>query len=383
MARFIVEADGGSRGNPGPAAYGAVVRDAASGVELVAVGEHIGEATNNVAEYRGLIAGITEALNLDAHAEIEVRMDSKLVVEQMSGRWKIKHPDMKQLAMEANALVPRERISFTWIPRAQNSAADAMVNKALDSALQGGPDLVRSDQDAELAEDVVGDIVEKLSASKVKLSGWTHAGPLTTTVLARHGSTNYSLEKRFSGSGGVDMPLNDIGEAQARALAHELRQREPFDRIISSPILRTQQTAQIVADSLGMTFELEPGIRECAYGEWDGHTWDEVESRWPNELHAWLSDFNTPPPGGESLSEVNERVREAVTRIVQTHEHERVLLVSHVTPIKVVMATALAAPISAQFRMELRPCSITTVNWYPNGHSSVFGFGESAHLRDI
>ena len=382
MATFIVEADGGSRGNPGPAAYGTVVRDAA-GALLVGIGEYIGEATNNVAEYRGMIAGITAALELDANATIEVRLDSKLVVEQMSGRWKIKHPDMRELAMQANALIDRSRVSFTWVPRAQNAAADAMVNRALDSALQGGPTLIRTDAQEAAAEDVVGDIEAKLAESKVKVSGWVHAGPVTTTVLARHGSTNYSLEKKFSGSGGADMPLNDVGEAQARALAHELRQREALDLIIASPILRTRQTAQFVADALGVDVVIEPGIAECAFGEWDGFTFGEVEERWPHEMHAWLADPDVAPPGGESLNQVNARVRAAIERITAEHEHQRVLLVSHVTPIKLTVAAALNAPLATQFRMELRPCSITTVNWYPNGHASVFGFAESAHLRGI
>ena len=383
MATFIIEADGGSRGNPGPAAYGAVVRDGSSGALLVEIGEYIGEATNNVAEYRGVIAGITEALGLDANATIEARLDSKLVVEQMSGRWKIKHPDMRELALQANALIEAKRITYVWVPRAENATADAMVNEALDSALQGGPTLIRRIGGVDDAQDVVGDIEEQLNVSKTKLTGWLHSGPMTATVLARHGSTNYSLERRFSGSGGADMPLNEIGESQARALAHELRQREPFDAIVASPILRTRQTAQIVADALGLGIEIEPGIAECAFGDWDGYTFAEVEKRWPSEMHAWLSDPAVPPPGGESLVDVTKRVNEARERIIAAHEHQRVLLVSHVTPIKVVVNTAIGAPLEAQFRMELKPCSISTVHWYPNGHASLFGFAESAHLRGL
>ena len=108
-ATFIVEADGGSRGNPGPAGYGAVVLDAATGETLAEVAEYIGVATNNVAEYKGLIAGLRAAKELDAAAVIHVRMDSKLLVEQMSGRWKIKHPDMKPLAAEAAGIFPTGR----------------------------------------------------------------------------------------------------------------------------------------------------------------------------------------------------------------------------------------------------------------------------------
>ena len=126
-----MEADGGSRGNPGPAAYGALVRDADSGVVLAREGLAIGVATNNVAEYRGLIAGLEMAQALDPDAAVEVRMDSKLVIEQMAGRWKIKHPDMKPLALRAGRVRPIE-VTWVWVPRAENSAADALVNAALD-----------------------------------------------------------------------------------------------------------------------------------------------------------------------------------------------------------------------------------------------------------
>lgn len=128
---LIVEADGGSRGNPGPAAYGALVRDALTSSVLAAEGLPIGRATNNVAEYRGLIAGLEMARELDPEAALEVRMDSKLVIEQMAGRWKIKHPDMKPLALEAARLRPAS-VTWTWVPREDNKAADTLVNRALD-----------------------------------------------------------------------------------------------------------------------------------------------------------------------------------------------------------------------------------------------------------
>ena len=130
--RFVVEADGGSRGNPGPAGYGALVRDAATGEVLAEVGEAIGRATNNVAEYRGLLAGLRAAAALDPGATVEVRMDSKLVVEQMSGRWQVKHPGMRDLANQARAVLPPGQVTYTWVPRALNAAADRLANQAMD-----------------------------------------------------------------------------------------------------------------------------------------------------------------------------------------------------------------------------------------------------------
>ena len=135
--RYVVEADGGSRGNPGPAGYGTVVRDGLDGQPLAERAEAIGRATNNVAEYSGLIAGLRAAAELGARA-VDVRMDSKLVVEQMSGRWRVKHPDLKPLALTAAALVRDfDEVTFTWIPRARNAHADRLANEAMDHAARG------------------------------------------------------------------------------------------------------------------------------------------------------------------------------------------------------------------------------------------------------
>jgi ribonuclease HI len=135
--RLVAEADGGSRGNPGPAAYGALVRDPVTGEVLAEDAEYLGVTTNNVAEYSGLIAALTAAKAIDPTARVHVRMDSKLVVEQMSGRWKIKHEDMRRLALEARAILPRDQVTYEWIPRAENSAADRLANEAMDLAAKG------------------------------------------------------------------------------------------------------------------------------------------------------------------------------------------------------------------------------------------------------
>ncbi|MFJ8029539.1 bifunctional RNase H/acid phosphatase [Streptomyces sp. NPDC096032] len=137
MREFIVEADGGSRGNPGPAGYGAVVSDAATGETLTEAAEYIGVATNNVAEYRGLLAGLRAAHALDPAARVHVRMDSKLVIEQMSGRWKIKHPAMKPLATEARSVLPPDQVFYEWIPRERNKHADRLANEAMDAGAKG------------------------------------------------------------------------------------------------------------------------------------------------------------------------------------------------------------------------------------------------------
>jgi ribonuclease HI len=134
MARhFVITADGGSRGNPGPAAFGAVVYENEKIVKEV--GAAIGVASNNVAEYQGLIAGLKAANEIDPAATILVKMDSKLVVEQMSGRWKVKHPNMKELAKQAFASHDPKLVSYQWIPREENSHADSILNDVLDSGM--------------------------------------------------------------------------------------------------------------------------------------------------------------------------------------------------------------------------------------------------------
>ena len=157
-----MEAAGGSRGNPGPTAYGAVVRDAATGVILAELAEYLGVVTNNVAEYRGAIAGLWHAREIDPAANIEVRLDSKLIVEQMSGRWKIKHKDMQSLALEARGIFPAGQVSYTWVPREQNRLADALVNEMIDGALARGERLIRridgAPSEDTSADDVVGSV---------------------------------------------------------------------------------------------------------------------------------------------------------------------------------------------------------------------------------
>ena len=136
MRVLIVEADGGSRGNPGVAGYGALVQDAATGVVVAERAGYLGIATNNVAEYRGLIAGLRAARAIDPAARLDVRLDSQLLVRQMKGEWKVKHPDMKVLWAQAQASIRGASVTFTWAPRAQNSRADALANEAMDTRIE-------------------------------------------------------------------------------------------------------------------------------------------------------------------------------------------------------------------------------------------------------
>ncbi len=363
--RLIVEADGGSRGNPGPAGFGALVRE--GDLVLAERAAAIGTATNNVAEYRGLIAGLEAAREIAPQAEIDVRMDSKLVVEQMSGRWKVKHEGMRALAREAAALVGSfPKVTFTWIPRAQNAAADALANAAMDAAAQGR---VWSPSDTALPEPAPIPARSALAGSSRPLgSGWGRpSGAPTTTVLLRHGQTPLSIEARFSGVGS-DPELTELGRAQAREAGERLAGQQ-FDAVISSPLRRAAETARVVASGREIVFE--DGFRETDFGAFEGLTFAEVHRTSPDELAAWLADPNVAPPGGESFVETDKRVGAALASLAERYPDSRLLIVSHVTPIKLLVRRALEAPMSALYRMHLELCSVTSIDWYPDGPAVV------------
>ena len=134
MTKATLYADGGARGNPGPAGSGAVLIDE-RGVVIAEMRRSLGHATNNVAEYTGLIIGLEEALRRGVD-DLDVRLDSLLVVQQMNGVWKIKHPGLRPLALRAGELLARfPRRTIAHVPRELNALADAQVNRAIDEAL--------------------------------------------------------------------------------------------------------------------------------------------------------------------------------------------------------------------------------------------------------
>ncbi len=369
--RLVVEADGGSRGNPGPAGYGAVVRDADTDEVLRETAEAIGVASNNVAEYRGLIAGLRAAAELDP-AEVEVRMDSKLVVEQMSGRWKVKHPDMQVLAREAAAVVRTlPLVRFVHVPRARNAHADALANQAMDDAARGLDWTPR----IEVPEP------EPRPTPQEQERGWmAPTGAATTTWLLRHGETPLSPQKRFSGVGEVS--LTERGEAQAAAAAPRVAGLG-VDVIVSSPLTRAMQTASVVAQKAGLDVAVDDGLRETDWGHWEGLTFAEVQQRWPRELTAWLADPDVAPPGGESFAATARRVRQARDRLLASYGGASVLVVSHVTPIKTLLRLALEAPPAALYRMHLDPASLSQAAWFPDGTAVVRLLNDTSHLADM
>jgi broad specificity phosphatase PhoE/ribonuclease HI len=389
--RLVVEADGGSRGNPGPAGYGAVVRDADTGQVLAERAASLGRTTNNVAEYNGLLAGLRAAAELDP-ASVDVRMDSKLVVEQMSGRWRVKHPDLQPLHAEGRALVAAlPRVTFEWIPRERNAYADRLANEAMDAAAEGRVWRARSEtvpaEPAAAAGSGAGSGGEAEGAEAAEAAGapkgddgyLADTSAPTRMVLVRHGSTELS-GLRYSGR--VDPELNAKGLAQARALAARLAPlAADHPVVVSSPLARAVATATAIADALGTDVRTDDGLLETDFGEWEGRTFAEVKQRWKAERKAWRTDSSVAPPGGESVNEVARRVRAARDRLIAAHPGGTVIAVSHVTPIKLLLCAALAAPTSSVFRMHLDTASVSTVDWYPDRVPLVRLVNDTAHLR--
>jgi ribonuclease H / adenosylcobalamin/alpha-ribazole phosphatase len=372
--RLIVEADGGSRGNPGPAGYGAVVRDAETGEVLAERAAALGTTTNNVAEYQGLIAGLRAAVEL-APSAVEARLDSKLVVEQLSGRWKVKQPHLQPLAAEATALARSlPDVRFTWVPRARNTHADRLANEAMDAAAVG-----REWRASSTVDDAPkGAGTPQGTASSLKTPSWTaRQSPATKMLLLRHGETEYSVQRRFSGRG--DPPLTERGLAQAAAAAKRLAQLD-VSAVLTSPLSRATATAAAVAAAAGLEPIVDDGLIEIDFGEWEGLTSQEVRDGWPSELDSWMSSTDHTAPGGESLDEVGRRVRKARDRAIATYPARTVVLVSHVTPIKALLRMGLGAGPSIMSRLHLDVASLSIVDWYADGQASVRLANDTSHL---
>lgn len=379
---LIVEADGGSRGNPGRAGSGAVVINADTGEVILEVAKFIGVATNNVAEYLALKAGLEGAIHINPAARILVRMDSKLVIEQMSGTWKIKHPDMIQLAAEVQKIARGHDIKWMWIPREENTRADALANKAMDEGI-----------DSEISsegETLRSPIVEfnQSGPSSVRAPGGVTA-PLTTVVLIRHGRTHLTESKRISGRGGEDPKLSDLGRIDARLAAEAIAQigksgpwsyLSPVSAIVSSPIQRTQDTANIIANEIGLPVSINEDIAEISFGDWDGFTNEEVKLKWPAEFSAWQGSWDAAPPNGESLKDFDARVTRGLLAIVEAHAGKTVAIVSHVMPIRGIARKAMEGGVSAYWSPQISPCSISIMRFWGDQAAEVITLNSTSHL---
>lgn len=334
-----MEADGGARGNPGPAGYGAVVRSVETGEVLAERSGSLGITTNNVAEYSGLIAGLEAAREIGA-ASVEVRMDSKLVIEQMTGRWQIKHPGLRPLAARAASLQAEfDTVTYQWVPRERNRHADALANKAMDSV------------------------------------GFEPRPTTTATrlLLVRHGATPYTEEKKYSGRG--DVPLSDTGRQQASHVGRRVASLGPTVAY-SSPLSRCTDTAALIR----VPVVTDDDLIECDFGEWEGMTFTDVRATYQDQLNEWLASTAIAPPGGESFEAVTARVTAFLSRVRAAHPGQTVAVVSHVSPIKLLLRDALAASDAFLHRLFLDAAGLSIVDYYPDGGVAVRTVNDIAHL---
>lgn len=379
--KLVIFADGGSRGNPGIAGSGTAVYSADRKQLLREIAYVVGtKSTNNVAEYHGLLRGLEAAVEMGAD-DVDFYMDSKLVVEQMNGRWKIKHPDMQALALEARKLIDQiGSFTLTWVPRAKNKAADALSNVAMDAAAAGAPVGIVG-----AGEEVTAD------TAAPQPSDWmTEQGPVTRFILVRHGQTEMSAAKQYSGH--ADPELTELGKKQALAAAQALAETQ-VDAIVCSPLKRCQQTAQAIAASVRPahpdgtegekpSIETVEGLIEVDFGLWEGKTFAQAHAT-DEELHSqWLEDPSVACPGGESLQQVHRRVRKTRQELQETYAGKTVVVVSHVNPIKSFIRQSLdAGPVTFN-RLFLDLASISIAEFWDGG-SMLRGFNDVGHLRAL
>ena len=391
--RVVMYADGGSRGNPGPAGYGSVVL-APDGTVLAERAASLGRVTNNVAEYSGLIAGLEAARELGA-SRVDVRMDSKLVVEQMSGRWQVKHPDMKPLARKASGLVRDfEKVTFEWVPRAQNTHADRLANEAMDAAKEGrtwvravgdgavdgalSVDLESAggtDGEARLRLDAAADTAPTVQDPAAALP-FLRTGA-TTFLLVRHGETTWGADARFAGR--EDVPLTARGARQAQAVAARIRPLAP-SIVLTSPLQRCRTTAEAIAGAARVRVVVEERLNDGLLGEWTGLRAVEIAQRWPAEFASWRSDPDAEPPGGESFTGIRERIRPVLNETVESFRGHTVVLVTHAATSKMILATALNVDSAMGYRVRVDTGSLTGFTVEPAGTVLVWVVNDTGHL---
>ncbi|MEU9188096.1 histidine phosphatase family protein [Streptomyces sp. NPDC048484] len=315
MRELIVDPGGGSRGNPGPAGYGAVVTDAAPGEP-----------------------GETPAERAESAEPTERAEPGERAGRPDPSRSEAPHKGRGELRAQPE---PAGSPPTTSSPPTTGSGPTTESPPTTDSprnVAQPPPDLSTP----------------------------------TTFVLLRHGETPLTSQKRFSGSGGSDPVLSDAGRHQAERVASELAARGTVQAIASSPLTRCRETAEIVAAALGLGVRIEDGLRETDFGAWEGLTFAEVRERHPDDMNAWLGSADAAPTGGgESFETVARRVTRARDDLLAAYASRTVLLVSHVTPIKTLVRLALGAPPESLYRMEVSAASLSAVAYYADGNASV------------
>lgn len=418
--RLIVEADGGSRGNPGVAGYGALVQDVATGELLAERAAPLGKESNNVAEYSGLIAGLQAVvdLGLAEKANVAVRMDSKLVIEQMAGRWKIKHEAMRRLALEARDLVHDIQrqggsISWQWIPRGENKAADALSNDGMDgltirrdhvepaasAATVRAPKATAAETKSTQGDSAQGSLFDDPVAdssgadndsgtpvAEVAMSARASLVGETRIYLVRHGVTDFTLASKLDGRGGSNPELAPEGLAQAAAVGQAMKDRLAHDGIndavvLTSTLRRAQQTGGAIAEQLGVEAAVDEDWDEQAFGDWDGMSMADLAGQSREDLKSLWSDVDYSRPGGESHRALATRVIAALHRAVAMGD--TVIVATHRKPLLCVLSEVLGMDHERVWALATDPASITALDIWPDGGARVAFLNDTHHLQSL
>lgn len=367
---IFVYADGASRGNPGPSSYGVAILDA-TGSLLASFGESLGEQTNNYAEYQGVIAALRYLIENHQGASVTIRMDSKLVIEQLSGRWKIKHPQMRELAAEAAKLLRSFEATLEWIPREKNSLADAAANQALDSG------------------DFTSNPVAKLELSGIQPKSFRAPRQVTeptTIVVVRHGHTQHTEAGLISGSDGEDPALSELGFLEANQVAIAIKrllstfELPELSSVFHSTQLRTTQTAKAISEAFNLPSTADSRLREIGFGTWEGISMEQVESIYPSEVASWRGSTSTAPLEGESLDELELRVLSCLGELIKNNQGKSVAIVSHMMPARSIAKMALGADTFAHWSLQFNPASVSIYRFFGQNFAEVFCLNACEHL---
>ena len=365
---LVLFADGASRGNPGPASLGAVlVRD---GEEIARICKPLGVRTNNFAEYSAVIAGLEYVIEHGLEKNLLIRMDSKLVVEQLSGRWKIKHPDLMELAKVARGLLRQLDAKLEWIPRELNFLADEAANQALDGLVEESAPILSSGQHAS---------VQPLSIRAPRVSSEP-----TVVYVIRHGHTSSTESKLISGS--LDDPeLSELGKleavAAARAIA-ELSKRFELEKprlIAHSDMKRTTQTAQAISKELSTPTRADSRLREISFGDWEGRSMQELEGD-SSITDSWRGSVSKKPPAGESVLDLETRVLRSLTDLVAEHTGSSFAIVSHMMPLRTIAKRALGSSSASHWSLQFAPGSVSVYRFFGEELAEVFCLNSCEHL---
>lgn len=366
---IFLYADGASRGNPGPAAYGVHICDD-SGNTLADLGEALGIATNNQAEYSAVIAGL-RYLSQTSYRSVTIRMDSKLVVEQLAGNWKINNPQLRELADQAKELLRDFEHQLEWIPRDQNFKADANANLALD---EGN---FSSTAAAEL---------ELASVQPRSIRAPRQYVEPTTIIVVRHGHTENTERNLVSGGDGTDPVLSPLGEREAAGAAAEIPKLvEIFSlpapaMVFHSPMVRTTQTAQAIARALEIDMQADERLREIGFGDWEMMDLAVLETDSLDLVARWRGSLTVAPPAGESVNQMKDRVWQSLSEIIEDFRGSCAVISTHMMPTRAIAAAALRGSESIYWNLNTSPGGISVYRFFGIEYAEIFALNYCAHL---